>query len=691
MPSTVITVVGGKGGVGSTTIAFEIAQALAKRGRLALVDGDFGGRRTIALLMNCVKELDEARDESNNLSFVTLRDGTTAVELAHNIHAGFTLKPDKVETLVQNFAQTGTSAIVDAPQPFAAAIRPFIVRCARFLLIVEPTLLGMAGGKAMIAEMLKFGISQSAIAPVIVQRDPHAEIAKNDVEKVLGVKVAAEIPPKSDRRYGRAMEALIEYCGNLITYSPQDEGLDLGPSIRSPLGDRRLAKLRAPSQLGSGQTGRTASGIDIEKIEKIKSATHEALTKHIDLMAQKDRSDPLKAEELQKEVQAVVNEMITDETVGSAEEVAQLRQEVIDEALGYGPLEDLLRDPDVTEVMANGPDQIYVERGGKLQLTDKHFTNDRQLRLVIERMIAPIGRRIDESTPMVDGRLPDGSRINAIIEPLAISGASLTIRRFGTERLHVRQLIEKRSLTPPMVDFLRACVESRLNIVVSGGTGSGKTTLLNILSTFIPESDRIVTIEDAAELKMEQDHCVRLEARPPNLEGRGEIRIRDLVRNALRMRPDRIIVGECRGGEALDMLQAMNTGHDGSLTTIHANTPRDCLSRIETMVMMAGFDLPSRAIREQVSNAIDMIVQVARLRDGSRKIVAITEVVGMEGDTVTTQDVVSFEQRGLDKEGKVVGDFVYSGVQPNCVERFAEYGISYDIRGLSEMTAAVKW
>ena len=690
MAASVVTIVGGKGGVGATTIAYELAQALSKRGRTALVDGDFGGRRTIALLMNAVKELDEARDDSNNLSFATLRDGITAVELAHNIHAGFTLKPDKVETLVQNFAQSGTGAVVDAPQPFAAAIRPFIVRCVRFLLIVEPSLLGMAGGKAMIAEMVKFGLSPTQIAPVSVQRDPRPELQRTDVEKALGMKLVAEIPPKSDRRYARAMEGLIEYVGGLMHHAAE-ENSELGPSIRSPLGDRRLAKMRAPTQLPDGAVERSATGIDPQKIEKIKSSTHEALTKRIDLVASKDKSDPLKAEELQKEVQQIVNELITDETVGSAEDVARLRQEVIDEALGYGPLEDLLRDPDVTEIMANGPDHIYVERGGKLTLSNKRFTNDRQLRLVIERMIAPIGRRIDEATPMVDGRLPDGSRINAIIEPLAISGASLTIRRFGTERLHVRQLIEKRAIVAPMVDFLRACVEARLNIVISGGTGSGKTTLMNILSSNIPESDRIVTIEDAAELKLEQEHVVRLEARPPNLEGRGEIRIRDLVRNALRMRPDRIIVGECRGGEALDMLQAMNTGHDGSLTTVHANTPRDCLSRIETMVMMAGFDLPVRAIREQVANAVDLIVQVARLRDGSRKVIAITEVVGMEGDTVTTQEVVTYEQRGLDKEGRVIGEFVYSGVQPSCTQKFEEYGISYDIRGLSELTAAVKW
>jgi pilus assembly protein CpaF len=689
MSFSVITIVGGKGGVGATTIAHELATALSKRGRIALVDGDFGGRRTVALLLNCVKELDDARDESNNLSFVSLRDGITAVELAHSIHAGFTLKPDKVESLVQNFSQSGTPAIVDTPQPFAAAIRPFIVRSAKFVLVVEPTLLGMAGGKAMVAEMLKFGISQNQIAAISVQRDARAEIPRADIERALGVKLVVEVPPKSDRRYGKAIEQLVEYVGTWVKQS--EESLDLGPSIRSPLGDRRLQKLRAPTRLQPGMEGRTASGIDFDKIEKIKATTHDALTKRIDLAASKDRSDPLKVEELQKEVQSIVNELITDDTVGSAEEVAQLRQEVIDEALGYGPLEDLLRDPEVTEIMANGPDYIYVERLGKLQLSAKHFTNDRQLRLVIERMIAPIGRRIDESTPMVDGRLPDGSRINAIIEPLAISGATLTIRRFGTERLQVRQLLEKRSLTPAMVDFLRACVEGRLNIVVSGGTGSGKTTLLNILSGYIPESDRIITIEDAAELKLQQEHVVRLEARPPNLEGRGEIRIRDLVRNALRMRPDRILVGECRGGEALDMLQAMNTGHDGSLTTIHANSPRDCLSRIETMVMMAGFDLPSRAIREQVSNAIDLIVQVARLRDGSRKIIAITEVVGMEGDTVTTQDIVTYDQHGLDKEGKVLGDFIYSGVQPNCTQKFDEYGISYDIRGLSEMTAAVKW
>jgi Flp pilus assembly CpaF family ATPase len=689
MPATVLAVIGGKGGVGATTITLELAKALSKRGRMAIVDGDFGGRRTIALMLDAVKDLDEARDEANNLSFATLRSGITVVELAHNIHAGFTLKPDKVEALVQNFASTNTGAIVDAPQPFAAAIRPFIVRCARYILVVEPTLLGMAGGKAMIAEMLKFGISVGQIAPVTMQRDPQPEYSKADVQKALGIPIVAEIPPKTDRRYARAMDALIEYASSLQIYQ---EAQDLGPSIRTPLGDRRLAKLRAPTQLGTnGAEARVGSQIDEEKIERVKSNAHETLAKRIDLASAKEKTDPLKAEELTKQVTQIVNELITAETLGSAEEVAHIRQEVIDEALGYGPLEDLLRDPDVTEIMVNGPDHVYVERAGKITESAKRFTSERQLRLVIERMIAPIGRRIDEATPMVDGRLPDGSRINAIIEPLAISGSSLTIRRFGTERLHVRQLIEKKAIAAPMVDFLRACVEGRLNVVISGGTGSGKTTLMNILSGYIPANERIITIEDAAELKLEQEHVVRLEARPANLEGRGEIRIRDLVRNSLRMRPDRIIVGECRGGEALDMLQAMNTGHDGSLTTVHSNTPRDCLSRIETMVMMAGFDIPVRAIREQISGAIDLIVQVARLRDGSRKVTSITEVVGMEGDIITSQEIVSFDQRGLDKESRVIGEFIYSGVQPSCTKRFEEFGISYDIRGLAELQTAVRW
>ncbi|HEY1653868.1 MAG TPA: CpaF family protein, partial [Candidatus Tumulicola sp.] len=391
--------------------------------------------------------------------------------------------------------------------------------------------------------------------------------------------------------------------------------------------------------------------------------------------------------------EGITSEIIGERIAGgSAEDIAQLRQEIMNEALGLGPLEDLIDDPDVTEIMVNGPESIYVERHGKIERTVKRFADERQLRQVIERIITPIGRRIDESSPMVDARLPDGSRVNAIIEPLAIDGATLTIRRFGTRRLQTDDLVKIGALTASMLDFLRAAVEARLNIIISGGTGSGKTTFLNILSSYLPDSERIVTIEDAAELLLNQAHVVRLESRPPNIEGTGEVRIRELLRNALRMRPDRIIIGECRGAEALDMLQAMNTGHDGSLTTIHANSPRDALSRIETMVLMAGFDLPVRAIREQISNALDVVIHTSRMRDGSRKITSISEVVGMEGDIVTMQEIVRFAQHGVDKENKVIGEFQYTGVQPNCLRRFREYGISYDSTNLASLApAGARW
>jgi pilus assembly protein CpaF len=342
----------------------------------------------------------------------------------------------------------------------------------------------------------------------------------------------------------------------------------------------------------------------------------------------------------------------------------QLTREVTNDVLGYGPIQPLLDDPNVSEVMVNGPKNVYVEKNGVLIKTGITFENNDHVLRIIDRIILPLGRRIDADTPTVDARLPDGSRVNAVIPPVAIDGASITIRKFRKEKLSVEQLIQVGSLTPSMAEFLRACVIGRLNIVISGGTGSGKTTLLNILSTMIPESERIVTIEDAAELQLQQDHVVRLETRPSNTEGKGIVTIRDLVRNALRMRPDRIVVGECRGGETFDMLQAMNTGHDGSLTTLHANTPRDALSRLETMVMMAGLELPVKIIRQQVSSAIDLIIQQARLKGGERKITAITEVAGMEGDTIVLTDIFRYEQTGVTPDGKVIGQIKATGIRP---------------------------
>ena len=357
-------------------------------------------------------------------------------------------------------------------------------------------------------------------------------------------------------------------------------------------------------------------------------------------------------------------------------ERSKIVSDLKDEMLGLGPIEVLLKDPTVTEVMVNGPKKIFVERMGRLQLTDIQFHDDSHVMNIIERILSPIGRHIDESVPLVDARLEDGSRVNIIIPPLSLVGPCITIRKFATKALSVDNLITFGTLDRKMADFIKACIQARINILVSGGTGSGKTTTLNVLSSFIPENERIVTIEDAAELKLQQEHVVTLESRPANIEGNGEITIRDLVKNALRMRPDRIIVGEVRGGEALDMLQAMNTGHDGSLTTAQANNPRDALSRLETMVLMAGFEMPIRAIREQVSSAIELILQQSRLKDGSRKITYITEVQHMEGDVITTQDLFRFEQTGMDENGKLTGHFVSTGMQPGFMDKFQVNGVS---------------
>tara|TARA_Y100000385_G_scaffold178419_1_gene184448 strand:+ start:184 stop:1497 length:1314 start_codon:yes stop_codon:yes gene_type:complete len=409
-----------------------------------------------------------------------------------------------------------------------------------------------------------------------------------------------------------------------------------------------------------------------QQFEEIKTRIHTKLVDKLDLT----RVGDLKGDTLKREIRLVVEHLCdAEDTLLNRQERERIVEEVIDEVLGLGPLELILKDPTVSDILINGPKNIYIERGGQMEKSDVEFRDGKHLLQIIDRIVSKVGRRIDETSPMVDARLEDGSRVNAIIPPLALDGAAVSIRRFGSNPLRLEDLLNFKAFTPEMVMLLEGCIKARCNIIIAGGTGSGKTTLLNTLSSFIGQEDRIVTIEDAAELQLQQDHIVRLETRPANIEGNGAITATDLVKNALRMRPERIIIGECRGGETLDMLQAMNTGHDGSMTTIHANTPRDAVARLETLVMMSGFELPVKAIRQQVSGAVDILIQANRLQGGPRRITAITEIVGMEQDTIVMQDIYKYTQKGIDDEGKAFGHFECTGVRPSFMNRLEAAGV----------------
>lgn len=409
-----------------------------------------------------------------------------------------------------------------------------------------------------------------------------------------------------------------------------------------------------------------------KSFEELKRLIHSKLVEKLDL----SRVSDLEGETLRREIRLVVERLCdTENPLLNRMERERLIDEVLDETFGFGPLEVLLKDPTISDIMINGPHKIYVERRGKMEKTEVKFRDNEHLLQIIDRIVSKVGRRVDETTPMVDARLPDGSRVNAIIPPLALDGATVSIRRFGSNPLKLEDLLNYKAFTPEMAMLLEACIKARLNIVISGGTGCGKTTLLNTLSSFIPHEERVVTIEDAAELQLQQDHVVRLETRPSNIEGKGAVTCRDLVRNALRMRPERIIIGECRGAESLDMLQAMNTGHAGSMTTLHANTPRDAQARLETMIMMAGMELPIKAMRQQISSAVDLVIQANRLQGGPRKVTYITEVLGMEQDMIIMQDVFRYRQLGIDQNGRCYGQFESTGVRPTFVPRLEAAGI----------------
>jgi len=457
-------------------------------------------------------------------------------------------------------------------------------------------------------------------------------------------------------------------------------------SLADRLAQARQGIQAEQSRLGVGSLGpatpppgRGRRSTPVDPFGELKRQVHKSL---LDTLGPKLYDSRLTQSDLEQRVRQTLQEVLsTSDMPLTGTDRARIASEIADDILGYGPIEPYLRDPDITEIMVNGPDQIYIERGGRIHPADGRFADEPHLRRTIDKIVGRVGRRVDEASPMVDARLPDGSRVNAIIPPLAVDGSLLTVRKFAADPFEVDDLVSFGTMTRSVADFLSACVRGRLNILVSGGTGAGKTTTLNVLSGFIPGDERVITIEDAAELQLHQEHVLRLESRPPNIEGRGEVKIRDLVRNALRMRPDRIVVGEIRDAAALDMLQAMNTGHDGSICTVHANSPRDVLSRVETMVLMAGMELPVKAIREQVASALDLVVHQTRFKDGSRRITQISEVVGMEGDIVTMQELFTFDHSlGVDANGRSLGQLKPRGLRPQFLDKLHENGILVDPR-----------
>jgi septum site-determining protein MinD len=680
MPGSNVTVCvcAGAGGTGRTLVATNLAAALhqQRRGRTLLVDahtplpGDaawlLGLDRTksVADLTPIVERLTPELLESY---LITSASGITVLPYVTSYLQHRHLTPSLIEAVLSVARVAFDTVVVDLPTEGPGAAQTVLDQADVTCVVAELSPAGALRARSTL-ELLR--ALQFPLERVIgcANRVTDERALGNDRPAALGgLPIRAVLPedPAAVREAASRRQPMV------LTDPRHAMSRELDRLSRDIL-------TTSTRQLASGE--REPAEDDLENvIRKLKLSLHKRLVDEIDIKkADFDLArDAVRMQELRTRVEAKILMLLEEE--GRQIRDRQLRRKIVksvlDEALGLGPLEDLLNDSSITEIMVNRFDQIYVEKHGKLTLTAARFMNPEQVRGVIERIVAPLGRRIDEKVPMVDARLADGSRVNAIIPPLALRGSAITIRKFSKKLLGTRELIDFGSLTPQMATLLEAAVQSRQNIVISGGTGSGKTTLLNVLSSFIPADDRIITVEDAAELQLPQEHVVALETRPANIEGEGAITIRDLVRNALRMRPDRVVVGECRGGEALDMLQAMNTGHDGSLTTVHANTPRDALSRLETLALMSGLELPARAIRDQIASAIHLIVQQSRLQDGTRRVTHITALTGQEDGVFTTADIFVFQQLGLTPDGKVQGRFVPTGFVPPFVEGLARRGI----------------
>lgn len=698
----VIAVGGGKGGVGKSVFAANFAAAVMTelKTQVLLIDADSksAGDQNVILGLRPLKTISEVAQFQGSLSvqsipqIVTMHpSGLAYIGAVRGPEETLKVNPEAFMKPLEFLSRHYKYIIIDVGNDLGPLQLQLIQEATALVILTVPEVLVTNQTQRMIQELLtatlpidmfqlvinKVGpgsLSPQAIAQTL-RINPIGLIPQDDITTAqsLGKSTPFVLGAKQTPIAGAYHEIVRKLTGGVLQRLK---------TVQKPTTLNLASAQAQPEKVSASQANASllekGAGEETDPRNILKIRIHTELIRAMDLKKgiADTHGDKAKEEALRQKTLATITTIIDKEAQGTArDERSRIIKEVLEEALGLGPLEDLLADPAVTEVMVNGYKKIFVEKSGKLALTPVTFTSNLHLRNVIERIVTPLGRRIDEKTPYVDARLRDGSRVNAIIEPLSIDGPALTIRKFKKGGITPERYIEWGSMTKPMADFLRICVENALNIVISGGTGSGKTSLLNMLSSFIPASERVVTVEDAAELQLQQEHVVRLETRPANMEGSGAVSIRDLVKNSLRMRPNRIIVGETRDGAALDMLQAMNTGHDGSMTTTHANSPRECVARLETLCLMAGMDLPVRAIREQVSSAVQLIVQISRMSDGSRKITSISEVVGMQGDTVTMQEIFRFKETGYDKNRRIVGIFQAMGLIPTFIEKLEQKGV----------------
>ncbi len=711
----IIAVVGGKGGVGKSVFAANLALAYQMnfKQRSLILDLDFQslGDQNIILGLNPQKNIVELTKtqvpqwDPKSLSpfMVNAPQGYSFIGAPREAAIARDIDLDGLGKFLKSVVQIFPWVVIDCGNGTDPQALKALEQATLIFVVTSPDIIVLNQTRRVISKIQELMFPQEMIQIVVNRYSQSNAVNPQIIQKNLGKAPYAVLPEDLITCDGALAKSqpftlfspssvLSRSYFDLVRKIEQGKVLDQLAKLNKPTGtSQKLQVIQGGASVttvaaveSSGPMGRSRSAV-IDPWTSMKLRVHKALIDIVDMKKTGDTNDPKQREVLRDKTQKAILDVLNKEDISNLCPTRELRtqlvKEVLDEALGLGPLEDLLADDTVSEIMVNARDQIYVEQSGRPGLSKVTFSSEQQMMNVIERIVTPLGRRVDEKTPYVDARLHDGSRVHVIIPPLALRGPTITIRKFPKKRIMAADLVKFGSMTDEIADFLRACVEAKLNVVVSGGTGSGKTTLLNVLSNFIPASERIITVEDAAELQLGQDHVVRLETRPKNIEGEGEVSIRDLIKCCLRMRPDRIVVGECRGGEALDMLQAMNTGHSGSLTTVHANNPRESLGRLETLVMMSGMGLPLKAIRETISSAVNVIIQQSRLSDGSRKVTHISEVIGMQGDIVTLQDIFVFKQEGLDKNRKIIGRFVPTGFIPKFVEEMEAKGMKIS-RGL---------